>query len=87
VIQLFLDSANPLQADEWIAVSSLLVWWHIPVTGSHMLSLACNLKYLWLADRSRGEKSKTSAMEVQARVTAKNTENIRELPPVLMMED
>ena len=35
--------------------------------------------------RSRGEKSK--AMEVQARVSTKGIENIRELPPVLLMEE
>ncbi len=44
----------------------------------HVLDLNC---------RSRGEKSKASAMEVQARVSSKVTENIRELPPVLLMEE
>lgn len=37
--------------------------------------------------RSRGEKSKATPMEVQARVNTKVTENIRELPPVLLMEE
>ncbi|BDA46830.1 Bystin [Coccomyxa sp. Obi] len=39
------------------------------------------------ASRSRGEKSKTTPMEVQAHVNTKVTENIRELPPVLLMEE
>jgi hypothetical protein len=37
--------------------------------------------------RARGEKGKADAFEAQARVSAKVVENIRALPPVLLMDE
>ena len=37
--------------------------------------------------RSRGEKGKAGGSEVQARVSSKVMENIRDLPAVLMMDE
>ena len=37
--------------------------------------------------RSRGEKGKAGGLEVQARVSSKVMENIRDLPAVLMMDE
>jgi len=37
--------------------------------------------------RSRGEKEKASNVPVQSKVTGKVVENIRQLPPVLLMDE
>jgi len=40
-----------------------------------------------LLSRSRGEKEKASNVQVQSKVTGKVVENIRQLPPVLLMDE
>ncbi len=37
--------------------------------------------------RSRGEKEKASSVQVQSKVSSKVVENIRQLPPVLLMDE
>lgn len=37
--------------------------------------------------RSRGEKEKGTSAQVQSKVPSKVLENIRQLPPVLLMEE
>ena len=37
--------------------------------------------------RSRGEKEKPSSVQVQSKVSSKVVENIRQLPPVLLMDE
>ena len=37
--------------------------------------------------RSRGEKKKADSLRAQSKVTSKVLENIRELPPVLLMDE